>query len=553
MKKRLFLSAVLIAAVSLAFVLLGCSDDGGDSSTLTYEEQANAYKSTHQSALALDVETVLVADEPIVNAAITAYNALDLNVQAFLGTEYALLTSLKAKIGKLKSAENFKTTHQIALALETGTVQIDNYEIIDAALTAYELLEMDVQDLLTEEKELLEDLLDAIIGLFVPFTLNAGANNSAMGMVSQEPAGAIIPITSVTLEASEEAGYKFIYWTVNGVKAGTNTTLPAREYTDTDEVVAVFIHEDLYVTSNADTNTPGTLRYAIGAVGGLVAAASGASGFDIIFLALDGTKTIEIDDNLPFIESSMTIEGNGTTLKPSAAWDPAVGQGGTRDDFSVVIVHIYGTLTLRGLHFTDFLTMNYSGGVIWNYNSNAITVLESCIFSNNITQVTIEDVVYGSGAAIRATGGDVIVRGCTFYNNEAGMHGGAISLDIGGNLTLTGNLFWKNSGDFSYNVFVNATASGSSGGYNVFGGNGDTNDAWEKDNGITNGWFDYTNHDMLFSEYSIADSAVIFDSEFKPLGAYAYTSWLTDTDIPDFPATDFYGNPRTGSSGAVNP
>jgi hypothetical protein len=67
------------------------------------EAAAAAYKTAHATALGKTTATVVIADETVVNTALTAYEALAAGVKALLGPEQTLLNNLKAKIDELKS------------------------------------------------------------------------------------------------------------------------------------------------------------------------------------------------------------------------------------------------------------------------------------------------------------------------------------------------------------------------------------------------------------------------------------------------------------------
>jgi hypothetical protein len=133
-------------------------------------EAAGGFIKTHAVALGKTTVAVTAADEPIVGAALAAYNALGADAKALLAGEKALLDSLKTRIDALiaagTAANAFKTAHAVALAKTTADVTAADEAIVGAALAAYNALDTDVKALLTGEKALLDSLktrIDALI------------------------------------------------------------------------------------------------------------------------------------------------------------------------------------------------------------------------------------------------------------------------------------------------------------------------------------------------------------------------------------------------------
>ncbi|GAB6011743.1 beta strand repeat-containing protein [Viscerimonas tarda] len=268
------------------------------------------------------------------------------------------------------------------------------------------------------------------------------------------------------------------------------------------------------VTNNSDGT--GSLRQAIANVddGGTISFSSNMAG-----------KTIDLTAGLE-ISKSVTIVGNGVTLDGSGITPGANSQ--------ILLVSASGkTITLSGLHFRNG-TAESGGGAIRN-NGGTLN-LESCVFSGNQTTATTSD-----GGAIYSTGSTTTlnVRGCTFYNNSASA-GGAIC-SYSGTVTLTGNIFFGNTGAASNrgNVVHNYSQSTcSSGGYNV------SDKATGTDNTLGSG-FTFTTGDM--QETTLPFNTTTFVS--------ALTSVLiVPSGLENFPATDFNGDTRifpNGAAGAV--
>ncbi|MDR2581185.1 MAG: T9SS type A sorting domain-containing protein, partial [Fibromonadaceae bacterium] len=147
--------------------------------TITVEDetaQANQFRIDHAEALGKTTATVAIADKAIVNAAITAYGALNQAVRTLLATEKTLLDALLTKITELEAAEaieqanqlaatKFRTDHAEALGKTTATIAITDKAAVEAAITAYNELAVAVQTLLATEKALLDELLAKIAEL----------------------------------------------------------------------------------------------------------------------------------------------------------------------------------------------------------------------------------------------------------------------------------------------------------------------------------------------------------------------------------------------------
>jgi hypothetical protein len=235
-------------------------------------------------------------------------------------------------------------------------------------------------------------------------------------------------------------------WTTDGEKEVT-ITYGGKTATFTVMVVALPAGT-VIVTSDADTNTDGTLRYAI-------ARLVPNNGTIIIDNSI---KTIVLSSKLPDITKSITIEGNGVTLTPAGGWTAA--------NYSQLMqIGSYGnsgmTVKIDRVWFKDGKSLT-DGGAILNYGGDL--TLESCIFSGNNNK-------NGSGGAIyNRNPGTLNIKSCTFYGNSSGFSGGAVY--NGGAITLSGNLFFGNTASNNRSIVTNGTGQQESGtvtsnGYNV--------------------------------------------------------------------------------------
>jgi hypothetical protein len=325
------------------------------------------------------------------------------------------------------------------------------------------------------------------------YYLDFSINNPTAGTVNVSPAPDADGLRSgtTTLTATAETGYSFGYWLVNGVKQ-SGSTLTVTSHT---KIVAVFTRL-VMVTSSEDANTDGTLRYAL----------NNAQNGDII--SISGITTIELTGQLPTLNNSVTIEGNGVTITRSPSWT-----------YTGSLLQIEsGTVNISRMHFKGGRG-NYGGAI---YNHGILTV-ESCIFSDNQA---------GSSSGAIYNGGTLTVTGCTFYNNIAvRYYGGAIYNDNG--LTLTGNLFYGNTGP-QYPVVV-PWGTQTSGGYNVVDvafGYGYAGCGWTA-----------ADTDATLSSLPISGAT------FKLLAGSEAAGVIT-TLPAGYPSQDFYGNPINNGAAA---
>jgi hypothetical protein len=140
MKKSIHVWA-LLAALIFGLALMGCPTDSNPPEPTAAEKAAATFKTDHATVLALTVDTVAIANKGVVQAALTAYDALEADAKALLTAEKTLLDSLSAKIAELETAsanEAAKTALVTALGGSTkATVSGTTITLIaDATLTA---------------------------------------------------------------------------------------------------------------------------------------------------------------------------------------------------------------------------------------------------------------------------------------------------------------------------------------------------------------------------------------------------------------------------------
>jgi hypothetical protein len=347
--------------------------------------------------------------------------------------------------------------------------------------------------------------------------LDYGMNDSERGTVSSpSPApdedGLYASGTPVTLTAATAPGVAaFRHWTVDGVDSTGETVSITMNGHKTAR--AVFARTVSDTGDTAGTAQTPTLRYAL----------TNLVDDDLIILPEDGT--IRLTSELPRIERSMTIEGNGATLTRASSYTDVSASSQLLETYASGL-----SVTIRRLHFKGGRAQ-YNGGAIHNRSN---LTLESCIFSDNQTT----DTTSGGGAVYNA-GGALTVRGCTFYDNHAAYRGGAIYRSAG-TVVLTGNLFFANTAGNTSPSNVVYGSSVTSGGYNVSDKATGTN--------VTTGSGYASATGDVFDIAALPLSLL----NFKPLSGSQAAAALT-TLPAEYPAWDFYGAAitATGAAGAV--
>jgi predicted outer membrane repeat protein len=281
----------------------------------------------------------------------------------------------------------------------------------------------------------------------------------------------------------------------------------------------VFTKDDFpayQITSAADSG-PGSLRQILEDVLALPGGAPQT-------IALAPGAEIELESPLPEITKSLTIEGNGATLTMAASWTGDVGTQLLR------ITDSDADVVIRRLHFKNGQAYEDNGGAISN---SGILTLESCVFSGN----TATGRSSPGGGAVYSSNSTLTIRGCTFYGNSAAS-GGAVLLDGTNVLTMTGNLFYRNTSPVLGESGSTVTAF-----YNVVDVDFSTA-SWTAGTGG--------------KTYTFTGDPIDLDTFAPNAGSPGIVEiGIVPGNLAGFPETDFYGNVRTfpggkGAAGAVN-
>lgn len=128
---------------------------------------AEAFRVTYQDTLALTVVDVTPTDKPDVDAALAAYESLSANEKLALANEKAhldsLLQAINSQLPTSEQVAEFRSNHQVALALTINTVELTDLSLVEAARDAYDILSFAAQQELLIEKALLDDLYEEIM------------------------------------------------------------------------------------------------------------------------------------------------------------------------------------------------------------------------------------------------------------------------------------------------------------------------------------------------------------------------------------------------------
>jgi hypothetical protein len=347
-------------------------------------------------------------------------------------------------------------------------------------------------------------------------------NDSLKGSVyvSSNPApdaDGLVPSSSITIAATPNASCVLSHWLVNEVKT-PSTDLNELTISSLPSVVSVQAVFSRVVTVSSFNNAgTGTLREAL----------TNLQEHDIIRLTgvTAGTTAIELTSALPAITKSLTIEGNGVTLTRASSWTVSAESQ---------MLYISGGATvakISAVHFKNGLSSGFGGAI----RNAGILTLESCIFSGNRNTAT--STIYSGGAVYSS--GDLIIRGCTFYDNacSGSVYCGAIY--AASSLTLTGNLFYRNTAS-SYPVVRVVGGKPINASYNVVdkaSGTGATACGWAETAGTGN----------VYSLGVLPLSPVTFKLLYGSAAAGVVPSQS------DYPAKDFYGQTisASGAAGAV--
>ncbi|KAI4453529.1 lysyl-trna synthetase [Holotrichia oblita] len=124
--------------------------------------EIDGFETSHARVLALTTSNVAITDKDDIDAALEDLGKLSASAQTALSSTETNLNDLLAKIDLLVAAKKFKDDHATALALEVESVAKENRDIVEAAQDDFALLTKDVQDLLTTEETLLNNLIKKI-------------------------------------------------------------------------------------------------------------------------------------------------------------------------------------------------------------------------------------------------------------------------------------------------------------------------------------------------------------------------------------------------------
>ena len=188
------------------------------------------------------------------------------------------------------------------------------------------------------------------------------------------------------------------------------------------------------VTSTADTNTAGTLRYALTQANSIVVGVANIK-FDASVFATP--QTINILSALPNITNSavrVQILGPGSSLL-------TINGGGASSDYSAFTVSNYDTkATISGMTIANFRRTS-DGAAIKSYGQ--LTV-DDVAFKNNTSVGSWGGAIYSQGSSSVFLSGNVQITNSAFTGNIA-VNGGAIATSSAGSATISKSTFSSNT------------------------------------------------------------------------------------------------------------
>jgi hypothetical protein len=354
------------------------------------------------------------------------------------------------------------------------------------------------------------------------FSLTQGAGGTAT-RTSGTPDAEGLYSGTVVIQATPTAPLELIWWLVNGEKVDCGNTLTLTM--DGSKVVKPVF--GLKVTSGADSGD-GTLRWAVATI------TNGSSGNNTTIVVT--VPEIQLDSQLSISKRYITIDGNGAIIRPSSSWSAT----------STLLYLPYSNspaVYITNMHFKDAPYGSITATATSDATNLSSVYLYSCIFSGN------------QGRPVTASGGRATVRiyHCTFYNNNVGsdalLNQGYSSNPYYeqlryGEFGVFGCLFYGNTAStlVSYYNAANSYAFIYNNVVDVPIGTGTGQTGWPVSG-------TYIIDNKTLSELGV--SGVPFNtSTFKPNNPALKTGYIyTDSSLP---VTDFYGNARNGTVGAVN-
>ncbi|WP_204101765.1 MULTISPECIES: DUF4347 domain-containing protein, partial [Spirulina sp. CCY15215] len=191
------------------------------------------------------------------------------------------------------------------------------------------------------------------------------------------------------------------------------------------------------VTSSADTNTAGTLRFEIGA----------ATAGDLILF--DSARTVNTTGAITWGQADLTIDGNGSTVQGNNTFRIFNSTAAT------------GTTTIQNLTISGGSAAGDGGGM---YAKRSITLTNSTVSGNSASEE-------GGGLFVKNSGSDITLTNSTMSGNSAAGAGGGMYANFGDitltNSTVSGNSAGDNAGGMYANrdiTLTNSTVSGNSAG-----------------------------------------------------------------------------------------
>ncbi len=164
-------SLYLVILLFFSFITYGCEtedvppkDDSNIEDALALE--VDLFKTTHNTILTKDIETLHIEDQPLIEAALADYEVLSEEAQAALSDKHAQLELFAEVVAGMIALEGeilrFIMANHLLLSTDVEAIQLSDKVAVQIALSDYGFLSETAQHFLRAEAEYLQRLLERI-------------------------------------------------------------------------------------------------------------------------------------------------------------------------------------------------------------------------------------------------------------------------------------------------------------------------------------------------------------------------------------------------------
>ena len=165
----------------------------------------------------------------------------------------------------------------------------------------------------------------------------------------------------------------------------------------------------------------------------------------------NSTKGLTVYGGYPTDATGTSLTGRNIKTNRTILSGDQNGDGSANNRI-IVIAKNTVTAVFDGLEFRDALRETTDIGSAIIINSSSSVKFYNCVIADNTNSFDSDS--GGGGGAVRAAGGTILFKGCTFSNNTATNRGGAIRSYGTANLTLDACVFENNSARYGGAVYA---------------------------------------------------------------------------------------------------